>query len=128
MKFDNVRLLVDDFPAAFKFWRDRMGLAVTSGDETESYAEFGDGKIAIFGRRDFAAALGDATLGSGPSGYRSLLVLQVDDVDATYANLIERGVASVAGPVDRPDWGIRTAHVRDPEGNLIEIYSSLQAQ
>lgn len=27
-----------------------------------------------------------------------------------------------------PDWGIRTAHLRDPDGNLIEINQPLPSQ
>ena len=38
-----------------------------------------------------------------------------------------QGVALVAEPQDRSDWMIRTAHFRDPDGNLIEINSSIQA-
>jgi catechol 2,3-dioxygenase-like lactoylglutathione lyase family enzyme len=28
--------------------------------------------------------------------------------------------------MDRPEWGIRTAHFRDPDGNLIEINQPLK--
>ena len=36
-----------------------------------------------------------------------------------------RGARPVAPPVDRPAWGIRTAHYRDPDGNLVEINKPL---
>jgi hypothetical protein len=36
-----------------------------------------------------------------------------------------RGAQFVADLTDRPDWGIRTAHLRDPDGNLIELNSPL---
>ena len=38
-----------------------------------------------------------------------------------------RGVALVAEPQDCPDWMMRTAHFRDPDGNLIEINSAIPA-
>ena len=28
-------------------------------------------------------------------------------------------------PTDRPDWGIRVAYVRDPDGTLIGLFRSL---
>jgi predicted enzyme related to lactoylglutathione lyase len=54
-----------------------------------------------------------------------VLVFNVENVDTTYADLIERGAQSVAGPQDRPAWGVRSAHISDPDGQIIEIYSKL---
>jgi catechol-2,3-dioxygenase len=31
----------------------------------------------------------------------------------------------VTEPKDMPDWGIRTFHLRDPDGNLVEVFSHL---
>jgi catechol 2,3-dioxygenase-like lactoylglutathione lyase family enzyme len=31
----------------------------------------------------------------------------------------------MTAPQDRAEWDIRTAHFRDPDGNLPEIYSPL---
>ncbi|WP_425569453.1 VOC family protein [Nonomuraea salmonea] len=58
-------------------------------------------------------------------GDRAMLVMKVDDVD-TAAGCLERHGATVAAPPqDRPAWGptLRTAHLRDPEGTLIELQS-----
>lgn len=52
---------------------------------------------------------------------------EVDDVDVAYQQLRDKGITFVTEPLDRPDWGIRTAHFRDPDGNLIEIYNNLDA-
>jgi lactoylglutathione lyase len=129
MKFNNIRLLVGDFPAALRFWRDVMGLPMTYGDETMGYAYFdaGNAGVELFNRDGFAAALGEATPAPAPVGRQTVLVFNVDDVDATYAELVERGAAAVAGPQDRSAWGARTAHLSDPDGHLIEIYSMLRA-
>ncbi|WP_225798832.1 VOC family protein [Streptomyces sp. NK15101] len=52
-------------------------------------------------------------------------VLRVDDVDEALALCPEAGGAPVLGAADRPEWGpgLRTAHLRDPEGRLIELRS-----
>ena len=57
-----------------------------------------------------------------------VLVLASDNVDADVERLRAIGVPVVTEPADRPDWGIRTAHFRDPSGNLIEIYTALEVR
>ena len=49
-------------------------------------------------------------------------MLEVDDVDAAVAGLEEHVVRA---PVDQPDWGGRVAYLRDPSGNLIELFQTL---
>ena len=119
MRFSQVRLLVDDFAAAFRFYRDTLGLAEAFGDESSGYASFdtGSGSVAIYER----AGQGDV-VELRPPGDSTLLVLEVDDVDTAVARL-EAHV--VCAPVDQPDWGGRVAYLRDPFGNLIELFQSL---
>jgi len=129
MKLINIRLLVSDFPAALKFWRDIMMLPMTFGDETMGYAYFdtGNAGLELLSRDGFATSLGEATPTPMPVGHQAVIVFRVDDVDATYADLVKRGAKAVADPVDRPVWQARTAHLSDPDGYLVEIYSQLQA-
>jgi predicted enzyme related to lactoylglutathione lyase len=49
------------------------------------------------------------------------LIVGVDDLDAAVAQIQERGGDVFSGPADRPDWGIRVAFLRDPDGTLIEV-------
>jgi catechol 2,3-dioxygenase-like lactoylglutathione lyase family enzyme len=128
IKFTHVRLLVSDYKACFRFYQDVLGFEVLWGDEEGGYADFktGEVSIALFGRQDMADAVG---AGQKPARVdaqdRAALIFAVENVDETYRVLSEKGVEVAAGPVDRPDWGIRTAHFRDPDGNLIEINESL---
>ncbi len=46
--------------------------------------------------------------------------IEVDDVDAYYAEAIRHGVEIVYGPADEP-WGVRRFFVRDPNGKVINI-------
>lgn len=50
------------------------------------------------------------------------LHLRVEDVDAAYARLRERGLRFEHGPEDQP-WGLRTASLRDPAGLRVELYA-----
>ncbi len=129
MKLINFRLLVSDFPASLKFWRDIMLLPMKFGDETMGYAYFDteNAGLELFSRAGFAASLGETLQTSTRAEQQAVIVFRVDDVDATYADLVKRGAKSVATPVDRPVWQARTAHFSDPDGYLVEIYSQLQA-
>ncbi len=119
MKFSQVRLLVDDPAAAFRFYRDELGLTPGWGNEGEAYASFdaGGGSVAIFLRSGQAEAVELRTEGDG-----AVLVLEVDDADAE-AERLSRWV--VSGPADKKEWGGRVVHLRDPAGNLIELFQSI---
>jgi len=128
MKLVNFRLLVSDFPASLAFWRDLMKLPMTFGDETMGYAYFdaGSAGIELMSRAAFAASLGELRPSTITEGNPAVIVFRVDDVDATYNELVERGAKALVEPVDRPVWQARTAHLSDPDGYLVEIYSQLQ--
>lgn len=130
MHLSYVRVLVDDFPNSFRFYRDAMGFDVLWGDENNVYAEFKvspQTRLAVAARPVMAAIPGvSASPGAGSGPERFMLVFEVDDVDGRVAAMKGRGVKFTEGPVDRPDWTVRTAHLRDPEGNLIEINTPLK--
>jgi len=54
-----------------------------------------------------------------------MLVFKVTDVDAATRIFEKFGAIVVTEPQDRPQWGptLRTAHLRDPEGTLLELQS-----
>jgi lactoylglutathione lyase len=122
MRFSQARLLVDDFAASFRFYRDTLGLSNAFGDESSGYASFdtGSGSVAIFERTGQGEVVE-----LRPPGDSTLLVLEVDDVDADVTRL---GAYVVREPVDQPEWGGRVAYLRDPSGNLIELFQSLPPQ
>lgn len=130
MKFINVRLLVSDISASIRFWRDIMRLHMTYGDETMGYAYFetDSAGVELLTRAGFTAALAEAgpsTPSATPEGHPAVLVFRVDSVDSAYADFIDHGANAVAAPQDRPAWGVRSAHLSDPDGYLVEIYSPL---
>jgi lactoylglutathione lyase len=60
-----------------------------------------------------------------PAGDSTLLVLEIDDVDASVAEL---GPHLAQAPIDQPEWGGRVAYLRDPSGNLIELFQTLPSR
>ena len=122
LALDNVRLLTDDFAAAIGFYAEGLGLEVLFGTAAGPYAELaaGTASIALFARELMPGP--DPTL---PTGNRAVLVLNAEPLDAMLAELRGRGV-EVGEAEDRRDWGIRTAHLRDPDGHLLELFEPIQ--
>ena len=129
MKLTHVRLLVNDFNTCFRFYRDVMGFQVQWGAEGSGYADFrgrGEAMVALFSRQAMAKTLGTDDLPcDAPCQDRAMLIFEAADLDSTVAALKARGAHFVADVQERPDWGIRAAYLRDPEGTLIELNSPL---
>lgn len=111
----HARVVADDFPATLRFYTDLLGAPerVVTEFEYASFDQGGETVLAILGR-----SAAEAVLPVGRGG-GVLLVLPVPDVDATVATLPAGTV--VGRPADRPGWGVRSAYLRDPEGNLVEV-------
>ena len=133
MRLDHPRLLVREFAACFRFYRDMVGFRVTWGHEGDVYAAFSDRDgtectLALYRREVMAEVVGTAALpGECPTPCQDRVVLAIttDDLDAAVARMESQGVQFVAGPRAYPDWGMRGAHLRDPDGNLIELIGYL---
>lgn len=123
-----LRILVDDFPASFRFYREVLGLTPQSAEqESGPYAcfKFADGgtDIALLSRALMAQAAGEGAAPSRGGADQVVVVFRVEDVDAAYGKAIAAGAQSAAEPADQPGWGMRVAHLRAPEGSLIEFCS-----
>ena len=132
MKFNNVRLLVKDYKKCFDFYTEKLGLEAVWNFE-DCYASFkvaeGIEGFAIFVSDFMAPAVGNADK-TQPSGYRekSMISFEVENVDDAYQAFLKKGVDFINQPTDMPDWGMRVVHLRDPEENLIELFTPLKAE
>ncbi len=125
MELRHIRLLVRDYLACLRFWREAVGLRVVFGDESGTYASFdtGTAKLSIYAVAEMAEVV-PLTAATPEAPARSVVQLDVASVDAAAERLRARGVA-VTEASDQPGWGIRVAHFRDPEGNLFEFAERL---
>ncbi|MFD8075889.1 VOC family protein [Streptomyces sp. NPDC059718] len=127
------RLLVEDFDTAARFWtaalRDLLGIEPVKVIPQAGYANWdlgGEAALTLFSRAALARAIGTEALPAhAPAQDAAMLVLRVDDVEAAAGKLTAHGASVVTEPRDRPEWspGLRTAHLRTPDGSLVELQS-----
>ena len=126
MKLNNIRLLVNDFQKSFEFYNDTLELECTWGNKNSQYASFDIGiksGLAIFKSKLMTEAIGATREDHCPTD-KFAIVIEVDNVDLTYEKLKNK-IEFISTPNDMSAWGIRVAHFRDVENNLIEIFSNL---
>jgi lactoylglutathione lyase len=127
MRLTDVRLLVEDVGQSVRFFQEKMGLKKVLEVEEGVYAEFeaGDARLTMYRRDLMQSVLGGDDGAVGRPG-SVVLVFRVQDVDAEFGRLTADGVPALTQPHDQAAWGLRVAHLRDPDGHVIELYRSLE--
>jgi predicted enzyme related to lactoylglutathione lyase len=119
MNLVKIRLITRDVPALSRFYASMCGIPAYGSDE---YVELRTpmGTVAITSQR----AMGLYGVGSAdPSARRSMVLgFEVADVDATRRRLAGVVTSFILEPTTQP-WGNRSMLFRDPDGNLINVFS-----
>jgi predicted enzyme related to lactoylglutathione lyase len=121
-------LEVDDHDAALAFYRDALGLEIRQDVAMEGARWLTVGPPAQpqygivlqtvgVGRSTEDAQVLKELLAKGSLGG---LVLDTDDVDATFESVRETGAEVLQEPMDQP-YGTRDCAFRDPAGNQVRI-------
>lgn len=120
---DYVVLLCEDLDRAREFYRDVMKFRIER--ETPRWVSFHVGSGLLCLRpRSLEGMFQDGP--GAPSGSASVqLAFRVapPEIDEIQAELAAAGVDLMGPPRDIPAWGHRALFFRDPEANVIEIYS-----
>ncbi|MEA2446692.1 MAG: lactoylglutathione lyase [Actinomycetota bacterium] len=122
MRLTTVRLFVDDVEGCATFYKDAFGFEERVNAGVYVALTAGGCEIGFYKKDLMAEVLGHPLEGSGPETF--LLNIEVDSVDGERARLGAMGVVFETEPHDRPEWVMRVAHLRDPAGNLIELFES----
>jgi uncharacterized glyoxalase superfamily protein PhnB len=113
------RIVTDDVEGLAGFYASLLGAAVALN---EYYVEIQAGGASVgFSRRRFT----EYDAGADADRQRRdkiILDFQVEDVDAEYPRIAALGVDWVLAPTTQP-WGNRSMIFRDPDGNLVNIFS-----
>ncbi len=121
---DYIVLIVADLDQSLSFYTETLGLKLQHRAEKYAQIEGGTTRLSLYTRDAMQKTLGvalDAPLLSAPSFE---LGFKVPDCDAAFSELVAAGAPAVTRPTTR-SWGQRTAYVRDPDGNLIELAQDL---
>ncbi|MFF3667979.1 VOC family protein [Microtetraspora malaysiensis] len=127
------RLLVTRFAECLRFYDGLLtgvlGAHLTKGTPDGPYAhwDLGDqGLLSLFERSLMDAVTGAPRLPVDAARPDMVaLVLTVEDIEKAALVAVRHGGTVIVPPTFRPEWGpgCRTAHLRDPDGNLVELQS-----
>ncbi len=115
-----ITLFAEDLEATRRFYQEVLGLPVVFEDPNSAVFRIGDTLVNLLRGTEADTLIAPARMAARDAGARAVFTLQVDDVDATCADLTARGATLLNGPMDRP-WGVRTASFQDPAGHIWEI-------
>ncbi len=123
MKLASVRLVTDNLPALSAFYSALTRTEPVTPFGPDDYAELHtEGSIlALVTTAGVKRFNNDAAVAAANRSV--ILEFEVDDVDAERARLGDRITDWVQEPTTQP-WGNRSMLFRDPDGNLINVYST----
>ncbi|MGW4533100.1 VOC family protein [Nocardia lijiangensis] len=125
MKLVSIRLITDDIQRLVSFYQHVTG--VEANWATPDFAEIVTpaGTLAIGSTR--TVALFAAGSAHPADNHTAIIEFLVPDVDADYRRLRDTVEDFVNEPTTMP-WGNRSLLFRDPDGNLINLFTPVTAQ
>ena len=115
-----ITIFTEDLDQSRAFYQDVFGKSVIFEDENSAVFRFGATVINVLVVPAAHELVRPGTVAPAGPGIRAVMSVEVNDVDAVCAELAQRGVALLNGPMNRP-WGLRTASFTDPGGHVWEI-------
>jgi catechol 2,3-dioxygenase-like lactoylglutathione lyase family enzyme len=115
-----ITLFVEDVKQARDFYSEVFGAPVVYEDDNSAAFKFDNTIINLLAVTEAPGLIEPAPVAAAGTGSRVQFSVWVEDANAVCAQLKERGVELLNGPIDRP-WGKRTATFADPAGHVWEI-------
>ena len=119
-----ITLFVEDPRRSQSFYEEVFGLPVIWEDDDSAVFKFENTLVNLLKVSAARELIEPGSVAGREAGSRFQLTVWVDDADAVSAELTERGVELLNGPMDR-EWGVRTASFTDPDGHIWEIAQRL---
>jgi catechol 2,3-dioxygenase-like lactoylglutathione lyase family enzyme len=113
-----VRIFVTDWPRAVRFYTETLGMPVLFRDEELGWAQLATGEAQLAIERFTPETDERAEEAQHLVGRFVGASLAVEDIYGAYELLGSRGVDFVA-PHEQMSWGGVLAHIRDPDGNIL---------
>jgi uncharacterized glyoxalase superfamily protein PhnB len=127
-RFEAIGVVVADMPRALAFYR-RLGLAFSEGAESEGHVEAAVAGIRVMLDTEETVRSFDPEWQPPSGGHRIAMAFRCDspaEVDETYEELLGAGGSSHKEPWDA-FWGMRYAEVKDPDGNIVDLFADLES-
>ena len=115
-----ITIFTEDLARSRDFYVQTFGKSVIFEDENSAVFKFGETVINVLAVSAAPELVEPGIVAPAGAGIRAVMSVEVNDVDAVCAELAQRGVALLNGPMNRP-WGLRTASFTDPGGHVWEI-------
>lgn len=122
-----INLYTRDIEAAMHFYRDLLGFAETFRTPKTGVPDHVELRLSGFtvGLGTIEAAKRVHGVEAEPGSPAMSLVVWAEDVDQSYAQLVAAGVPALQPPHDVGNNN-RSALLRDPDGNLVEIVAKVR--
>ena len=124
MEFVSIRIITDDVARLVAFYEQVTGATAVWGNEVFAELPTASGTLALASTRTVPL------FGPGaaePGANRSVIIeYLVDDVDAVRERL--RGLGDVVAEPTTMPWGNRSFLFRDPDGNLVNLFTPVTPQ
>jgi len=120
----SIRYMVDDVDQALRFYEVLGFVLAERPAPVIAIVERGDITLWLSGPGTSARRPMDDGAQPGPGGWNRFVV-EVDDLDATIAELAGKGITPRSSPVKGP--GGSQALVMDPSGNPVELFQARNA-
>lgn len=125
LNFKGTRLLVSHYEACVEFYQKTLGFEILYQDQKgeEADLKLGDTNLNLIKRQSMSKIIGSKPdLDDDAYIDDVALIFTTLDLDETCEHLSAKNVEFITKPVYRPQWGIKTIYLRDPDRNLIGIY------
>jgi lactoylglutathione lyase len=119
-----ITLFVADPAQSKAFYSKVFDLDPVYEDENAAAFRFENTIVNLLRRSEGYKLVVPGRVAEAGAGASFQLTIWVEDADAACAELADRGVALLNGPIDRP-WGMRTAAFADPDGHVWEVAAEL---
>jgi catechol 2,3-dioxygenase-like lactoylglutathione lyase family enzyme len=119
-----ITLFVEDPRRSKAFYEKVFEVPVLFDDENSVAFQFENTIINLLATPAAHELIEPGTVGGPDAGARFQFTIWVEDANAVIAELANRGVELLNGPLDR-EWGMRTAAFTDPDGHVWEVAQNL---
>lgn len=120
MKFASVRVVTRDIDELVEFYQRLSGIEAVRPADGFAEMRFEGATLAI--SSEHLIELFNVGAATAAANQSAILEFEVEDVDAVFERMNAYG-ANIVMPTTSMPWGNRSLLLRDPDGNLVNIFS-----